>query len=60
MNLTEALKAVSELTKENSDLQAMSQASAENRRILAQAALDHVSGKIDAMELVDLAKGMLV
>lgn len=60
MNLTEALKAISELTKENADLQAMSQASAENRRILAKAALDHVSGKIDAMDLVELAKGMLV
>lgn len=60
MNFTEARKAVSDLSQDNVNLQAMAQASAENRRILAQAALDHVAGKIDAAELVELARGMLV
>lgn len=60
MNFTEARHAAANLAKENADLQAMAQTSAENRRILAQAALDHVAGKIDAAELVELARGMLV
>jgi hypothetical protein len=47
------------LEKENANLQALAQSCAENKRIMAAAALDHVSGKIDAGELVDLASSIM-
>lgn len=48
-----------EARKEYANMEAVAQAEAANRRMLAQAALDYIAGKIDANKLVELAQGML-
>ena len=48
-----------ETRKAYADMQAVAQAEAANRRLLARAALDYISGKIDAHKLLELAQGML-